>query len=439
MEEKHIPDMNRGDAEHRTTEQRKYLLFAGIILIILLPFFQKITHLIPEYPLEGKQTTAAKPEWSWDNWTSGRYQEEAGWYYTQEAGFRSWMVRTNDQLYFSLYRRSKANDITIGKNNYLFSNQEVREYTTREFGLPVQMDGLTDSLLFVQKHLEDDGKKFLFVIAPNKVSVYPEFLPAGSPSAEPVTRFRVIASQARDKNIHLLDLTVWYRDLRTRVPWPLFTRGGMHWSVIGQAYAADTFFHALAASLGTPLPDLHIDTVSWSPVPLFQDNDLALGMNLLFTPDVDSVPYPLVSFTGTPSQRVLTIGDSFYDHMFGEHSGKAFQKSSYWFYFGDFCTLGTGMRPGSTVNLGDEINQHDAIVLFTCHNNAEILTRLFVKQFYGWYSSPAYHQWKVNEIMGRMRVDDAWMVSLREKAAGKGVPLDTMMRWDAEYILEHQK
>jgi hypothetical protein len=151
------------------------------------------------------------------------------------------------------------------------------------------------------------------------------------------------------------------------------------------------------------------------------------------------VPYPSVSFSGTPSRRVLTIGDSFYDYLFGAYTGKVFQKSSYWFYGGDFYTLGVGMLPGSSVVLADQINQHDCIVLFACHNNSEKLTRLFVNQFYGWYASPAYHDWKVKDIIGRMKTDEAWLGSLKEKASLAGLPLDAMMLRDAEYILGKQE
>ena len=416
--------------------RRKYLLFAAVVALLFLPMVQRWTHLLPDPPLHGKQALEPKPEWTWATWQSGEYQAHANWHYTQEAGFRNWMVRTNNQLYYSLYRTAKVGDVSIGREGYLFSREELGLFGTPFSDSTGSVGCLLDSLRWLQDRLQEDGRHFLMVVVPNKVWAYPD-MAEGQAAASP--RHDFVLKAAAERGIHTLDLTQWYGGLRQRTGHPPYTRGGMHWSVIGQAYAYDTILHTLARQTQLPFADLRMDTVSWSPIPLYQDNDLAQGMNLLHTPLQDSTPYPKISWQGSPSQRVLVAADSYYDHFYHNHSQDAFEQSAYWFYMDDYHDHVRGMTPDSLVNLPEVLDRHNVLVLLLSTNNMLRMPRKFVSRLSPWYASPAYRERRIAKFISSMRADPVWMKAQEAKALEWGMPLDSVLRKDAIYLMESRK
>jgi hypothetical protein len=203
---------------------------------------------------------------------------------------------------------------------------------------------------------------------------------------------------------------------------------------MGQCLSLDTFLTALSATAGAPFPKPKMEAVTWSPVPLYEDNDLSRGLNLLQVPTLDSTPYAKVTFQGPPVLRVLVAADSYYDQIYHQYSDQMFQRSSYWFYLDEIHGKERGMIADSLVRVQDEIAGHDVVVLFLSTNNLLKMPRKFLREFHTWYSSQEYYNWKMARYIDGMKGDPAWLESLRVKAEQQGVPLDTVMRRDAEYL-----
>ncbi|MBI4645358.1 MAG: hypothetical protein HY738_01900 [Bacteroidia bacterium] len=66
-------------------------------------------------PLKGDISLTEDTIFSLRGWFSGKYQEKKEKYLNESFGFRSTMVRLNNQIAFSFFNKAKANGVIIGR------------------------------------------------------------------------------------------------------------------------------------------------------------------------------------------------------------------------------------------------------------------------------------------------------------------------------------
>ncbi|MBL7711160.1 MAG: hypothetical protein JNL13_01795, partial [Chitinophagaceae bacterium] len=103
------------------------LLYLLLIAILLLPLVQKRLHLFPEPQLAGAVETAANTGLSAKSWWEGSYQEKKSLYANDNIGFRSWLIKVNNQVDYSLLRKVHTREVVIGKNCCLFEKGYIEK------------------------------------------------------------------------------------------------------------------------------------------------------------------------------------------------------------------------------------------------------------------------------------------------------------------------
>jgi len=94
-------------------------------------------------------------------------------YFNKNFGFRDEMIYLNAWRDVKLFDSSPNLDVVVGKDGWLFlSKALVPKKLSNE-----DLDLVAKKLLDMQNVFEWRGTKFLFVLVPDKKSVYPEFLP----------------------------------------------------------------------------------------------------------------------------------------------------------------------------------------------------------------------------------------------------------------------
>ncbi len=138
-------------------------------------------------------------------------------------------------LHLSLNERQTV----AGKDGYLFLGNMYASIIDKTQGtFPHTQEGIeqwTDGLKGVQKWFSSRGIPFVFVIAPNKSSIYPEMLPEKIVYREGKTITDDIVKSARKKGIVLLDLRSILR-AEKRVG-ALYFKTDTHWNNRGAAIA----------------------------------------------------------------------------------------------------------------------------------------------------------------------------------------------------------
>ncbi len=299
------------------------MLIIGLFGVILAaPVLQMKWRLVPEPKLVGFTSGSGLRPLTWHTWTSGAYQKRFDRWLQESIGFRAAGIRTDSQINLTLFNESAiktADRPIVGKEGILYAQAYLEEYNRRNGSQAASAAEFARDLRRLQDGLQKRGKAFVFVIAPSKAEVYPEFIP--SRFLSPTTRANKSAYQQllpflRKEGVHLVDGHSLFLEQKLREPWLLFPPGGIHWQAYGAWQVLERMTGELESQLGRPLARISCEGVAADAVSWRQgEADLAAVMNVWVPPRWSlRVPRPkLHADPGVAALRpsLLLVGDSF--------------------------------------------------------------------------------------------------------------------------------
>ncbi|MFA6128688.1 MAG: hypothetical protein WC699_15420 [Bacteroidales bacterium] len=348
-------------------------LFLVLMVLLTLPLIQTATHLVKETKLKGAIVVPENPKLSTGGWFSGSWQPKKEKWLNDTFGFRGLFVRINNQITLSLFREVHAFGVVFGQRNYLYAEKYIKASYGADF---IGVDSIAhriNRLKFIRDELLNRyNKNLMIVITAGKGSFYPEYFPVSNPYTKGPTNYENHVRLARETGLQIIDFDRWFVENKTRSPYPLYPKYGMHWSVYGATLVADSLISYIERIRGIDIP-----SISWDRIRIkraYQDDyDLGAGLNLLFKLRREKMAYPVLKFepeSGKTKPSVLVIADSFYWNLFKLGFTKGFSTSDFWYYNKDIYHTVMG-PPVSTaqVDLWDQIMKHDVIILMATESN----------------------------------------------------------------------
>lgn len=163
-------------------------------------------------------------------------------WYRDTFGLRATLIRWHNVAKLELFDVSPTNEIVAGPDHWLF--------TTRDRAVDVfrGVDPFTERELALWKQILEDrrewcaerGIAYVFAIAPNKETIYPERFPQRFDKVGPTRREQLVEFVARNSQFPLLDLTSTLLDAKAKyAPADVYFPLGTHWNDRGAlaAYA----------------------------------------------------------------------------------------------------------------------------------------------------------------------------------------------------------
>jgi hypothetical protein len=316
------------------------ILILPFAVILILPAIQKELKLIHVAPLKSVYNPSHKLDFTGRNWFSGDFQISFEKYLKDNAGLRPLFVRIFNQYNYSVFNMPSYGGVIIGKNNVLFQTGYIKPYTGEDFAGSSRIDSFFYRMKIVQHYLKQKNKYFLYVLAPDKVSIYPEIVPDKiNIKRKDTTNYEVMVNCLNKYGINYIDFCSYFKAIRDTIRFPLFTRLGTHWSGSASSLAMDTIIQKIEIGKGVKIKN-------YSKLPgcitqkdlKFTDADLAQYMDLLIPLQSDKVYYPVYQFDTTVSrtEKLLLIGDSFCQSFWGFDNvfPRVFSDSSmFWGYY----------------------------------------------------------------------------------------------------------
>ncbi len=127
-----------------------------------------------------------------------------------------------------------AHDVIIGSDGWLFisQNQMVEHYRGMRQFAPQNLSGWQALLEHRRDWLARRGIKYVFVVAPDKHSIYSEYLPAWMTKLRPETKLDQFCIYMRaHSNVEVIDLRPALRDARRIAP--TYFKTDTHWNAFG--------------------------------------------------------------------------------------------------------------------------------------------------------------------------------------------------------------
>ena len=418
----------------------KYQLFVLILILLFLSPVQKRYHLFSIKPLEGDFILASKPEFSKAGWFSGKFQDQLTNYLEQHIGFRNLLVRINNQFDYSLFRKTHAEGVIVGKNDVLFEHDYIRAYLGNDFIGEKTWDKKMRRLKYVQNYLKKNKNiDLILVLEPSKARYEPEFIPDRYGLAgRTISNYEFILKKADELEIRYVDMNKYYRMMKDTASYSMYPQYGVHWSNYGMVFVADSLIKYLEHLRRIDMPEMYIDSFEITKLPRAVDYEAGKALNLLWELPHKPMAYPVFSFEDNRSKdrpMVLNVGDSYYWAIYNAFIPKhLFANTDYW-YFNKLVYPATWADTVfvNTINIQREVEKQDIVLLMATERFLHKYDFGFVDNIFNIYS-PSLEPDFLYDYENKVRMNIVTFDRLAGKANYSDNTLESLIRSDAEYL-----
>lgn len=406
---------------------------------MFLPLAQSILKIIPEKDLAGVPKPKSVPAFSMNDWFSGIFQQNFDNAVNENIGFRNSLIRLKNQLDYSVFRKTNASGVIVGRNRSIFEWDYIRAYIGRDFIGKKTIEKKISRTLYLQKELKKKGVDLILVFEPGKASFLPEDIPARyRPASKSISNYDYMRHCSDSVGLKYLDLNQFLIQMKDTIKYPLFPRGGTHWSVYSTKLVVDTLIRYIEEYRGIDMPNMIFQKINTSKVPKDTDNDLYRIMNLIKDPQKEIFAYPVIAFDKSEDHvlpRVMSIGDSFYLNILSSGMLKRiFSNRLFYYYFGDVYTEKEELKRVQDYNLLEEVESQDIVMIMITERFLYKYCWGFVDQLYEIMSGEIDYK-NLYFYENRIRSDYKWFDNLVDIASNRGISTEEFIRDNAKYLV----
>ena len=226
--------------------KKNHLYAAFAALILLLCLIPSLGMLLPagEDQAGGNQAISKAPslqnaEGDWNANYLSQIQDFAG----DNFYLRQDMITAWSALNAGVLGSSITEDVVLGKDGWLYFGDTLPDYAGLDPMTEREIFSAARNLSLISEYCESQGAEFLFTVAPNKSSLYPEHMPGLTASREPHNAKRLAAELER-QGVDYLDFFALFQGQEET----LYFKTDSHWNSKGAACAADAVNGALGRS-----------------------------------------------------------------------------------------------------------------------------------------------------------------------------------------------
>lgn len=214
------------------------IFVALFFLILWLPLVQMNFPVIPELTTHENRKLAEKPRIRQMS-DLRHYARNYADYFNDHYGFRSFLVRLNSLLHLTVFNTSPTQRVIIGDQGWLWYNDpqdgvSLKDYYGRANFTEDELKRIKDRIIHFHNELMKINIHFLLVIAPNKHTIYPEYLPANIRQARGMkTRLDQLTQTLNKSGVDFIDLSSRLLAEKKHTAYPLYYRTDTHWNDLG--------------------------------------------------------------------------------------------------------------------------------------------------------------------------------------------------------------
>lgn len=247
---------------------------AIFIVIIALPMVGLIWYKEPE--VTENKVLAEKPEILGDGGINIGYFADLEAYYSDHFAYRQELVTANAMIKSQVFGESSEDLAIVGKEGWLYLKVSLDDYQGTNVASSRGTNNIARNLNLMQEYVESQGGSFVFICAPNKNTLYPEYMPYYYQIINEENNLELLTPELSSYGINYVDAkSVFNADNEI-----LYHKGDSHWNNKGAAMMQDAILDAAGVE--------HTDftTLEYTTYDTFQG-------------DIDKILYPLNRHTET--------------------------------------------------------------------------------------------------------------------------------------------
>ena len=208
-------------------------MIAIFLAAISLPLGGKLLGLESAFALTENRRPAPLPTIELKGWSLVSFPRRFERYWNDSFAFRRYLIRWHGLTKLGL-GLSPSPKVVLGKDGYLFyaAEQSVDYFRAAKPFSPIELARWRDDLEGRRAWLAERGIRYLVVVAPNKETIYPEYMPEGIRPVRPETRLDQLLKELRENsNVAVLDLRGALR--RAKLDGRVYHKTDTHWNDAG--------------------------------------------------------------------------------------------------------------------------------------------------------------------------------------------------------------
>ncbi len=230
------------------------------LLICTLPLF---TMLLPQKnTLLENRVLSSMPQLFKGHLLNTNFTNEFNTYFSENFGLRPYLVTAYSKLNYNLFKVSVNEKVIPGKNDWLYFNETLKDYTGDSKLSSETLEQLYRILYLQQEYLNQYGIKFIFTIAPNKNSIYGEFMPLNYINKSDESNLQLINEYFSDKELNYINLYEALKKEKSALPnesdITIYHKKDTHWN----NYGAKIAYNELMQEVKKQLPDYYYNDYS---------------------------------------------------------------------------------------------------------------------------------------------------------------------------------
>lgn len=209
----------------------KFLYIIIFFMILLLPlgamsFYQNDAAKEKRIPAPFPKLQKA------DKWNQD-YLSQLGDYFADHFAFRTEFIQANAIVENKVFGMSGEDSVIQGEEGYLFYEDSLDSYLGKEILDSRERYGIVRTLELIREYTEANGTDFVFTVAPNKNSLYPQFMPYYYRKISEESDLDRLARELEQRDLPYADLKAAFR----QEPEILYHKLDSHWNNKGAVLA----------------------------------------------------------------------------------------------------------------------------------------------------------------------------------------------------------
>lgn len=151
---------------------------------------------------------------------------------------RQELISLNNWLKANVLATSGTDDVLLGEDGWLFYGSTLDDYTGQNSMTQRELCSAASNIALMAEFAENQGREFAFMIAPNKNSLYPEYMKDYGVVSDVHDAHR-LQQLLEEMGVSYIDLFAALGEADETAIAPLYFAHDSHWNDMGAALAAD--------------------------------------------------------------------------------------------------------------------------------------------------------------------------------------------------------
>ena len=226
---------------------------------------------------------ASKPNFSL--YTYPEYFSDYEKYFDDNYTFRGPLISINSKIDYFVFHKSTSDEVILGEDGWLFYHDTLADYEKNNLYTEEELKGILENILVTKQYFDEIGIEFVVYVAPNKNTIYGEYMPKGVQTQEGISRTQQAVNYIKENS----DVTIIYPKAeleQAKAEYPdlsLYFKLDSHWNYMGGYWGTKALLEELE------IPTVPFEQVSYEEMnePIFQWNGYDMANMLGLTGYLD--------------------------------------------------------------------------------------------------------------------------------------------------------